>query len=110
MGCHVREVPEGVPCSPGSELKRRLTGELPANWDAALPNYTPKDSAVATRKLSEAVLQHIYSVLPELIGGSADLTPSNLTRWKEAVDSQPPSSGAEITPVDTLDTVLESTV
>ena len=78
----------------GSELKRRLAGELPANWDAALPNYTPKDSAVATRKLSEAVLQHIYSVLPELIGGSADLTPSNLTRWKEAVDFQPPSSGA----------------
>ena len=49
---------------------------------------------MATRKLSETVLEDVYNQLPELIGGSADLTPSNLTRWKEALDFQPPSSGS----------------
>ncbi len=77
----------------GKELARRLAGELPAGWCSKLPTYTPADSAVATRKLSEIVFQSIYDELPEMIGGSADLTPSNLTRWKEAVDFQPPSSG-----------------
>ncbi|SCW01288.1 LAFE_0D09274g1_1 [Lachancea fermentati] len=77
----------------GSELKRRLAYELPEGWEKALPTFTPKDSAVATRKLSEGVLQAIHSYLPELMGGSADLTSSNLTRWKEAVDFQPPSTG-----------------
>ncbi|KAL3230789.1 Transketolase 1 [Nakaseomyces bracarensis] len=77
----------------GADLARRLSGELPANWCSKLPTYTPADSAVATRKLSEIVFQNIYDELPEMIGGSADLTPSNLTRWKEAVDFQPPSSG-----------------
>lgn len=77
----------------GQDLARRLSGKLPENWCSKLPNYTPKDSAIATRKLSEMVLEDIYSELPELIGGSADLTPSNLTRWKEAVDFQPPSTG-----------------
>lgn len=75
----------------GAELERRLAGKLPEGWEKKLPVYTPKDSAIATRKLSEIVFQHIYDELPELIGGSADLTPSNLTRWKEAVDFQPPS-------------------
>ncbi|SCU82262.1 LADA_0C04082g1_1 [Lachancea dasiensis] len=77
----------------GAEIKRRVAGELPQDWAKALPRYTPQDSAVATRKLSEIVLQNIQSLLPEMIGGSADLTSSNLTRWKEAVDFQPPSSG-----------------
>ena len=78
----------------GAELARRLSGQLPANWESKLPTYTPQDSAVATRKLSETVLEDVYNQLPELIGGSADLTPSNLTRWKEALDFQPPSSGS----------------
>ena len=72
----------------GSEVSRRISGALPQGWESALPLYTPKDSAVATRKLSEIVLQNIQGTLPEMIGGSADLTPSNLTRWKEAVDFQ----------------------
>nr|AAA35168.1 transkelotase [Saccharomyces cerevisiae] len=83
----------------GAELARRLSGQLPANWESKLPTYTAKDSAVATRKLSETVLEDVYNQLPELIGGSADLvlpilTPSNLTRWKEALSFQPPSSGS----------------
>ena len=71
-----------------SELKRRIDGHLPDKWDEFLPAYTPADSAVATRKLSEVVLNKLAPILPELIGGSADLTGSNLTRWKGAVDFQ----------------------
>ncbi|KAL0089254.1 transketolase [Phycomyces blakesleeanus] len=76
-----------------AELNRRLANELPAGWEAALPRFTPADPAVATRKLSEGVLTALSEVLPELIGGSADLTGSNLTRWKKAVDFQHPSTG-----------------
>ncbi|KAI1851038.1 hypothetical protein JX265_002915 [Neoarthrinium moseri] len=75
------------------DLARRLKGELPEGWEKALPVYTPADAAVASRKLSETVLNKIADVVPELIGGSADLTGSNLTRWKGAVDFQPPSTG-----------------
>ncbi|TVY21655.1 putative transketolase [Lachnellula arida] len=76
-----------------ADLKRRLTGQLPEGWEKNLPVYSPADSAVASRKLSEIVLQKIHAAIPELVGGSADLTSSNLTRWKEAVDFQPPSLG-----------------
>ncbi|RQM05328.1 hypothetical protein DH86_00001868 [Scytalidium sp. 3C] len=74
-----------------ADLKRRLTGELPEGWQKKLPVYSPSDAAVASRKLSETVLTAIHEVIPELVGGSADLTGSNLTRWKDAVDFQPPS-------------------
>jgi transketolase len=76
-----------------ADLKRRLAGELPEGWEKSLPVYTPADPAVASRKLSETVLSKIESVIPELVGGSADLTGSNLTRWKSAVDFQPKSTG-----------------
>ncbi|KAK2609271.1 Transketolase [Conoideocrella luteorostrata] len=76
-----------------ADLQRRQKGELPQGWEKSLPVYTPADSAVASRKLSETVLSKIQSVLPELFGGSADLTGSNLTRWKEAVDFQPKATG-----------------
>lgn len=71
-----------------AELQRRMDGTLPSNWSQLLPTYTPNDPAVATRKLSEVVLNKIAPMLPELMGGSADLTGSNLTRWKSAVDFQ----------------------
>lgn len=61
-------------------------------WESKLPVYKPGDPALASRKYSEVVLQAISGTLPELIGGSADLTGSNLTRVKEAVDFQPPST------------------
>ncbi|KAG0037238.1 Transketolase [Podila clonocystis] len=77
----------------GAQLKRRLRKELPENWATALPRFTPADKATATRKLSEAVLNKIADILPELVVGSADLTGSNLTRWKNAVDFQPESTG-----------------
>lgn len=76
-----------------ADLARRLTGKLPDGWEKSLPTYKPSDSAVASRKLSEAVLEKIHSVIPELLSGSADLTGSNNTRWKNAVDFQPPEYG-----------------
>ncbi|KAJ2054117.1 Transketolase [Coemansia sp. RSA 922] len=76
-----------------AELVRRIEGRLPDGWEKALPRYTPADKPVATRKLSEGVLNAIAGLVPELIGGSADLTGSNLTRWKGAVDFQPEATG-----------------
>lgn len=79
--------------SEAADLKRRLAGDLPEGWEKNLPTYSVSDSAIASRKLSETVLQKIHDAVPELLGGSADLTGSNLTRWKNAVDFQPPSTG-----------------
>ncbi|OJJ62789.1 hypothetical protein ASPSYDRAFT_142846 [Aspergillus sydowii CBS 593.65] len=76
-----------------ADLTRRLSGKLPEGWEKSLPVYKPSDPAIASRKLSEAVLEKIYSVIPELLSGSADLTGSNNTRWKAAVDFQPPEYG-----------------
>ncbi|QPG96567.1 hypothetical protein C2857_004608 [Epichloe festucae Fl1] len=76
-----------------ADLERRQKGDLPQGWEKSLPVYTPQDSAVASRKLSETVLSKVQTVIPELFGGSADLTGSNLTRWKEAVDFQPKATG-----------------
>lgn len=77
----------------GQELDRRLNQSLPKSWESFLPVYTPKDPAIATRKNSEIVLNKIFDVIPELIGGSADLTPSNLTKASNVIDFQHPSTG-----------------
>lgn len=75
------------------DLLRRLSGKLPEGWEKKLPTYKPGDKAQASRKLSEATLEAIHDAIPDLIGGSADLTGSNNTRWKDAIDFQPPSLG-----------------
>jgi transketolase len=62
-----------------AEFERMISGKLPANWADALPKYTPEDKALATRKNSEMTINALAKVLPEFIGGSADLTHSNLT-------------------------------
>ena len=77
----------------GADLERRLAGKLPEGWEKSLPVYKPTDGAEASRKLSEKVLEDIHKAVPELLSGSADLTGSNNTRWKDAVDFQPPSLG-----------------
>ncbi|ADN74829.1 transketolase [Ferrimonas balearica DSM 9799] len=68
-----------------AELKRRLAGELPEGWTAHADAYVAELQAnankVATRKASQDCLNAFGPVLPELLGGSADLTPSNLTNW-----------------------------
>ena len=64
------------------ELRRRIEGRLPANWDAKIPSFTKENGNVASRAASNTTLNAIISTLPELIGGSADLTPSNGTALK----------------------------
>ena len=76
-----------------ADFKRRLSRELPQGWQTKLPTYKPADAAIASRKLSEAVLEAIHEAVPELLSGSADLTGSNNTRWKKAIDFQPPELG-----------------
>ncbi|MBW4696118.1 MAG: transketolase [Lyngbya sp. HA4199-MV5] len=65
-----------------AEFDRLLSGKLPDGWDSVLPTYKPEDKQLATRKHSEITLNALAKVLPELIGGSADLTHSNLTELK----------------------------
>ncbi|MEQ8969798.1 MAG: transketolase [Coleofasciculus sp. C1-SOL-03] len=69
-------------------LERMISGKLPENWDKALPSYTPQDKKDATRNQSGAILNAMAGVLPELIGGSADLAPSNKTLLKSSKDFQ----------------------
>ena len=61
-----------------AELRRRLAAELPDGWEASLPAYAVGDD-VATRKASQEAIQALAAALPELFGGSADLSESNLT-------------------------------
>ena len=62
-----------------TELARRVAGRLPEDWQSGIPNFAPADGPVATRKASGKVLNAIGVEIPELIGGSADLTGSNNT-------------------------------
>ncbi|HYX13747.1 MAG TPA: transketolase [Nostoc sp.] len=71
-----------------AEFERYLSGKLPDGWDKVLPTYTPEDKGLPTRKHSENCLNKLAAVLPELIGGSADLTHSNLTEIKGKGDFQ----------------------
>jgi transketolase len=66
-----------------TELERVLAGTLPDDLEPALPTWGPDVGRVATRKASGAVLQGLAARLPELVGGSADLTGSNNTFMKE---------------------------
>ncbi|GAB4191625.1 MAG: transketolase [Coleofasciculaceae cyanobacterium] len=71
-----------------AEFERLLSGKLPEGWEKALPTYKPEDKPLATRKTSEMSLNALAPVLPELIGGSADLTHSNYTLLKGFGDFQ----------------------
>ena len=61
------------------ELQRRLSGELPAGWEEAIPVFTAKDGNVASRAASGVVINAIAKRIPELLGGSADLASSTNT-------------------------------
>jgi len=69
-------------------LERLWKGELPGGWADRLPAFASDGKPVATRKASGAVLNAIADVLPTLIGGSADLAPSNKTRLEGYADFQ----------------------
>ncbi|HKM98851.1 MAG TPA: transketolase [Buttiauxella sp.] len=71
-----------------AEFNRRMHGELPEGWQETTQNFIEKLQAnpekIATRKASQNALNAYGPSLPELLGGSADLAPSNLTIWKES--------------------------
>jgi transketolase len=71
-----------------AEFEGLVSGKLPAGWEKALPTYTPEDKPLATRQYSQIMLNALAPVLPGLIGGSADLAPSNLTLMKMFGDFQ----------------------
>jgi transketolase len=71
---------------PAAEFRRRMAGDLPADFDvqanAWMTGVARATEAIATRKASQLAIEALASMLPELLGGSADLTGSNLTNWK----------------------------
>ena len=73
-----------------AEFSRRMRGDLPENWqqatDQAIADLQEQGAVVATRKASQIALDAFGPLLPELIGGSADLAGSNNTIWKQSVD------------------------
>ena len=76
-------------------FERMLRGELPQGWDQDLPAYTAEDKGLATRKHSQLCLAALGPHLPELIGGSADLTHSNYTDIKGEEGSFQPETPAK---------------
>jgi len=82
-----------------AEFERRQAGELPAGWDEyageLLAGADAKAESPATRKASHKALSGFAGLLPELIGGSADLTGSNVTRWEGArtISADDPDGG-----------------
>ncbi|NQT57553.1 MAG: transketolase, partial [Bacteroidetes bacterium] len=68
-----------------AEFTTRMNSDLPADWNEMMTDYIislqEKGEKIATRKASQNVLQELGPVLPSLLGGSADLAPSNLTMW-----------------------------
>jgi transketolase len=74
----------------GKELEQALRGELPAGWDAAIPDFPADSKGLATRAASGKVLNAIAPRLPTLIGGSADLNPSTFTALSNLGDFENP--------------------
>ncbi|MEQ9860781.1 transketolase [Pectobacterium cacticida] len=72
-----------------AEFKRRTTGELPVNWQADAQQFIEglqaNPAKIASRKASQNALEAYGKLLPEFLGGSADLAPSNLTIWSGSV-------------------------
>ena len=92
FAAYAKEYPELA-----AELKRQLAGELPGNWEATVEQHiaavAKTGKAQATRKSSGATLATLAPILPEIVGGSADLTPSNDTFWPDAKVVQPGQPG-----------------
>jgi transketolase len=83
-----------------AELVRRMQGELPAQFDKTIAAYIElcmeKKETIATRKASQNAIQAIAPILPEFLGGSADLTGSNLMNWKECIAVRADHAGNHI--------------
>ena len=80
-----------------AEFTRRMKGDLPAEWSANMQQYVHELQAnpveLATRQVSQNCLNFFADMLPELMGGSADLSPSNLTRHQKSVDFSATNAG-----------------
>ena len=81
---------------PAAELRRRLAGGLPTGWADDLPLYEDGAEPLATRNVSQACLQVLGRALPELFGGAADLSESNLTDIKGEPDFSAAEAGRNI--------------
>ncbi len=75
------------------ELQRMIKCELPSGWDAAVPRFHASGTMTATRKSSHTVLQWAAANVPELVGGSADVAPSTLTKVDDSGDVEAGSYG-----------------
>ncbi len=64
----------------GAELQRRLDGKFPKDWEKSLPAFSPDPKGMSTRVASGKTINALANILPELLGGSADLAPSNNTK------------------------------
>ncbi|WP_326913016.1 transketolase [Rhizobium johnstonii] len=80
-----------------NDFERRMNGELPSGWRAAIAaakqELSGSEKDLATRQASGIVLNHLFDAIPELLGGSADLTPSNNTKAKNQVEIKPGEYG-----------------
>ncbi|HEX9049075.1 MAG TPA: transketolase, partial [Anaeromyxobacter sp.] len=80
-----------------AELRRRMMGELPIAYPRAMADALAESATrrevVATRKASHDAIEFLARMLPELVGGSADLTAANLTRWSGAEPVGPDAAG-----------------
>ena len=80
-----------------AEFERRINGQLPTGWAQATADLIKlaeqKAETIASRKASQQTIEALAAVLPEFLGGSADLTGSNLTNWKKAAPVVPSASG-----------------
>jgi transketolase len=78
-----------------AEFRRRMERALAPGWDDALPTYGPGDD-LATRQVSQAAINALAEAVPELFGGSADLSESNLTDVKGAPDFTASDAGRNL--------------
>jgi transketolase len=84
---------KAAPAGLRQDFERRTRGELPKGWHGAIAaarqEFLDGGKDMATRQASGAVLNHLFAAIPELLGGSADLTPSNNTKAKNQVEIRP---------------------
>ena len=94
------EAYKGAHADLAAEFSRRLAGELPANFAEVaaklIAEANAKAETVASRKASQYAIEALAPVVPEMLGGSADLTHSNLTLWKGAKTLEPDHTGRYI--------------
>ncbi len=74
-----------------AELDRRLAGKLPEDWESSLPIFPADEKGLATRIASGKVINALAAKIPELVGGSADLTPSTKT-WMDGYPAFEPET------------------